>query len=36
MPKLSEGEKMVRKLVSGGIEEGRIMGEMDGIRKVNF
>lgn len=36
VPKLSEEEEMVRKLVSGGIEEGRIMGKLDGIRKVNF
>lgn len=35
---LSEEEEMARKPVSGGIlvEEGRIMGKLDGISRVNF
>lgn len=36
VPKPSEEEEMVRKLVSGGMEEGQIMGKPNGIRNVNF
>ena len=36
MPRLHEGEKMVRKLVSGGREEGQIMVKLDVMRSMDF